>query len=93
MSHLARIAFAALCFSTVFGATPQPAQADPYRWCAEYSGGRGGGGRNCYFMTLNQCRAAISGVGGTCTPNPFFDGRPIVTPEDGVRVRRRSSSS
>ena len=58
-SNLVRAAFAALCLSTFVGAAPQPAQADPYQWCAEY-GGRGGG-RNCYFLTFNQCRAAIPG--------------------------------
>jgi hypothetical protein len=47
--------------------------ADPYRWCAEY-GLRGGGATNCYFMTLAQCRAAVSGVGGFCRPNPFYTG-------------------
>jgi hypothetical protein len=66
------------------------AKADPYRWCAEYAGGSAGGGRNCYFVTLEQCRWAVSGVGGTYTPNPFYDGRPVVTPEDGVRPRRRT---
>lgn len=50
-----------------------PAAADPYRWCAEY-GGRGGGGTNCYFVTLQQCRAAISGNGGFCRPNQFYTG-------------------
>ena len=78
-SNLIRAAFAALCLSTFVGAAPQPAQADPYRWCAEY-GGRGlGGGRNCYFITHEQCRAAVSGVGGSCNINPFYDGRPVVT--------------
>ena len=92
MTHLTRIAFAAFCFSALLGAAPEPANADPYRWCAEYSGGgRGGGGRNCWFMTWEQCRATISGIGGNCSPNPFYDGRPIVTPEDGVRARRRAS--
>ena len=67
------------------------AKADPYRWCAEYSGGGQGGGRNCYFLTIEQCRAAVSGVGGSCNINTFYDGRPIVTPEDGVRVQRRRS--
>jgi len=52
-----------------------PASADPYRWCAEYGGMRGGGGTNCYFMTLQQCRAAVSGVGGFCRPNQFYTGR------------------
>jgi hypothetical protein len=38
---------------------------DPYPWCAEYWGDRGGGGTNCGFLTLEQCRAAVSGVHGT----------------------------
>ena len=40
-----------------------PAAADPYRWCAVYGGGDDNGGTNCYFVTLEQCRAAVSGVG------------------------------
>jgi len=59
------------------------AKADPYRWCAEYGGGRGGG-TNCYFMTLGQCRAAISGLGGFCRPNTFYTG------DDRPRRRTRS---
>ena len=35
-------------------------------------------------MTLEQCRATMSGNGGFCTHNNFYDGRPVVTPEDGV---------
>ncbi len=50
------------------------AKADPYRWCAEYGGGRGGG-TNCYFMTSEQCRAAISGNGGFCRHNHLLYGR------------------
>jgi len=79
------IAFAVLAFA----AGAPHAQADPYRWRAEYSGSQGGG-RNCYFVTLEQCRAAVSGVGGTCNINTFYDGRPITTPDDTVRVRPRS---
>jgi hypothetical protein len=56
------------------GLLSQPAHADPYRWCAEYGGGRGGGGTNCYFVTLEQCRAAISGNGGFCRHNAFYTG-------------------
>ena len=56
------------------GLTSQPSHADPYRWCAEY-GGRGGGGTNCYFVNLQQCRAAVSGTGGFCRRNTFYDGR------------------
>ena len=61
------------------------AQADPYRWCAMY---RAKGATNCYFVTLDQCRAAISGMGGFCQPNNFYDGRPVMTAEDSVRRGR-----
>ena len=49
---------------------------DPYPWCAVYGGGRGGGGSNCGFLTIEQCRATVSGVGGFCEPNQFYNPRP-----------------
>ncbi|MFY9599765.1 MAG: DUF3551 domain-containing protein [Pseudolabrys sp.] len=48
---------------------------DPYPWCAVY-GGRGGGGTNCGFLTIEQCRATVSGIGGFCAPNQFYNPRP-----------------
>ena len=87
-SNLIRAAFAALCLSTFVGAAPQPAQADPYRWCAQYGSK---GARNCYFATLQQCQAAVSGNGGFCEPNGFYDGRPVGSPDDrGRRVGGRA---
>jgi hypothetical protein len=68
-----RIVLAALV-ALILGAAPNAAQADPYRWCAIYGGFHGGGGTNCYFVTLQQCEAAVSGVGGYCRPNPFYTG-------------------
>lgn len=53
--------------------TVWPASADSYRWCGEY-GGRSGA-TNCYFVTLQQCRAVVSGTGGYCRPNKFYTGR------------------
>src|SRR5690348_17456610 len=38
--------------------------ADPYKWCAVSSGG----GTNCGFVTVEQCRTSISGMGGFCEP-------------------------
>lgn len=70
----------------VAGLFGSPSHADPYRWCAEYGGFRGGGATNCYFMTLQQCRAAVSGVGGFCRPNTFYTG-----PERRPRRSHRSS--
>ncbi len=65
------------------------AHADPYRWCAQYSSGHLGGASNCYFMTIEQCRATVSGVGGYCAPNPFYDGTPIGS-EQTRRARKRA---
>jgi hypothetical protein len=80
-----RLALAA-ALALLAAATSEPAQADPYRWCADY-GGRTGG-TNCYFVTLEQCRAAISGMTtGTCRPNPFYDGTPVDAPRRRARSR------
>ena len=84
-----RIAIAAL-FTLFVASAAEPAKADPYPWCAEYAGGDlGSGGSNCYFATLQQCREAISGNGGFCTRNNFYDGRPVTTPEDDGRIVRK----
>lgn len=45
--------------------------SDRYPWCAVYSE-RTVGATNCGFMTLAQCRATISGIGGMCEPNPAY---------------------
>lgn len=71
---------------SVFG--PSAAEADPYRWCAEYGGGRGGG-TNCGFVTWQQCMATVSGIGGFCRENPFFDGVPFGGEPRVARPRRR----
>jgi len=57
------------------------AMAEPYRWCATY-GARGA--RNCGFVTLEQCRATVSGIGGSCSENLFYTG-----PEQTVRPKRK----
>jgi hypothetical protein len=57
------------------------AQAREYPWCAFY-GGIGGSGigsstYNCGFVSFQQCLATISGVGGSCRPNPRYVGEPV----------------
>jgi hypothetical protein len=39
------------------------------QWCARMQGGE-----NCGFATLSQCRATISGIGGSCFPSPRGSG-------------------
>ena len=86
-----RIIILAVSVVLLAGFVGDAARADPYRWCAEYSGGGGGsgGGTNCYFLTIEQCQAQVSGIGGFCRPNLFYDGRPVVTPEEMTAPRHR----
>ena len=74
---------------TAAGSTFDAARADPYRWCADLTITRGGAS-NCWFLTLEQCRATVSGAGGYCRPNPFYDGLPIDTPPARRGKRQRS---
>ena len=46
----------------IAGSTFDTARADPYRYCAVMGGGQEGGMVSCYFMTLQQCQATISGI-------------------------------
>jgi Protein of unknown function (DUF3551) len=64
---------AAAGFAASFFFAAGAASADPYRWCAVY-GGRDGGGTNCGFVTLQQCQATVSGIGGFCAENSFYTG-------------------
>jgi len=65
---------------TIFGTSLAiAASPDPYRWCAE----RHDGSTNCYFLTLEQCRAASR----DCRENLFFN--PAPERQSGTRPRRR----
>lgn len=85
-----RIALAASALAIGLAATDTARaqqQPDPYPWCAEYTGGGLDGAKNCYFLTLEQCRAAVSGVGGYCGPNPFYTGPERPVPPQRSRPR------
>ena len=73
------VSFAIIAISSMLALSPARAYEfpyDPYPWCAVYSGD-GGGGTNCGFLTLELCRATVSGIGGFCAPNQFYNpGRP-----------------
>jgi hypothetical protein len=84
--RLAPLAPAALGLFAVLAHSPARAYDmpyDPYPWCAVYSG-HAGGASNCGFLTIEQCRATVSGIGGFCAPNQFYNpGRPA------ARARKR----
>jgi hypothetical protein len=52
--------------------TAAPALADKAPWCAFLGGGRDGGGTECLYYTIAQCRATVSGLGGFCFENPNY---------------------
>jgi Protein of unknown function (DUF3551) len=87
----AMFALAAVAAVFAIDAVPTTAQAYPvYPWCGYY-GGRSGVS-NCYFANLWQCQQAVSGTGGTCSPNPFYGasgyGGTSVAPRRAYRHRR-----
>jgi hypothetical protein len=50
-----------------------PAKAQNYPWC-EYLGGgdAGGGGRNCGFISFEQCMESARGQGNDCRQNTQY---------------------
>jgi hypothetical protein len=52
-----------------------------YPWCANYGGaGKGGyGASSCGSVSFQQCLATLSGNGGSCTPNPWYQPYPPPT--------------
>ena len=83
-SALAAIA-AVLCLT----AFASPAAAIEYPWCAEYSGEDSGGGRNCGFVSWDQCMLTVRGMGGMCERNLFYSGAEAKPQQ---RKRKRHSS-
>ena len=83
-----RIAIGAL-FSLVVVFAASPAKADPYRYCAVYGSFGGGGVESCYYLTLEQCRATVSGLGGFCKESAWYDGRPVSTDGPAPRPHRK----
>lgn len=79
-----RLLLLALGTSIAVFAANNPADAQNYPWCSQYSG-RGGGAMNCGFSTFEQCMANVSGIGGFCIRNTLY-----VPPGEAPAVRHRS---
>ena len=62
------LAVATLTF--MLAMTSQARAEIKYPWCA--IGGNQGGGTNCGFVSFEQCRAAASGTGASCSENPDY---------------------
>jgi hypothetical protein len=46
-----------------------------YPWCVSYGDMDGGGGKNCGFVSYEQCMLTARGGGGSCEPNLFYQGQ------------------
>ena len=69
MKHLL-IALGLLAAAPFFAA---PAQAQNYPWCEYLDGGEGGGGgRNCGFVSFEQCMESARGNGSDCRVNTQY---------------------
>jgi hypothetical protein len=73
MSKFALVILAGASIATV-GGLIQPATANEYPWCVQYGSEDGGGGRNCGFVSREQCMETARGGGGQCEPNMFYNG-------------------
>ena len=62
--------------AAALGTGTPAAQAQNYPWC-EYIGGGfgGGGGRNCGFVSYQQCMESARGNGNDCRPNTMYEPR------------------
>ena len=88
MSNLVKAAGLAAGIVTLFAVSGE-AYAQTAAYCA-VAGGRNSY-ENCGYYTLAQCRAAVSGVGGFCQPNPRFVYTPYADEEPAYAPRRQRS--
>jgi hypothetical protein len=70
--------------------TGTPAHAQNYPWC-EYISGGFGGGRNCGFVSMEQCLESARGNGGDCRANPMYE--PPIGAHQTTRKSRKSKNS
>ena len=62
----------AICATLAVAVASDAAQAAiEYPWCAQYSGDENGG-RNCGFVSYDQCMLTARGAGAACEPNLFY---------------------
>jgi hypothetical protein len=55
---------------------PDAGRAQEYPWCVIQYDGDGGEITTCGYVSVQQCRDTIWGVGGYCRPNPLFGSAP-----------------
>ena len=85
MSIIALLVIAAALLSETRASNAQSAYS--YPWCAVY--GRKGA-MSCYYMSWEQCRTTMSGIGGLCVASPYYHGQATELPRhSGAKPRHR----
>ena len=74
------------CVVPALALVTSPGAAQYYPWCSIRTASGG-----CYYDTLGQCMATISGAGGRCYQNPAAPPRAEAAPENARRSKHRSS--
>jgi hypothetical protein len=73
--------------ATVLQAQTAAAQdSRSYPWCAEYSDDIGA--MSCSFVSMQQCLADVSGVGGFCMENPGYRAPAIAAAPRRTKAKR-----
>jgi Protein of unknown function (DUF3551) len=80
------LSHALMLSALALAASPAAAQGAP--WCFSESGREGSGAVSCTFYSYQQCLATLSGIGGSCVPNPYpSHGAP--SPTEGRSGKRK----
>jgi len=80
------ILFGLATFAAMLLLAPSETAASEYPWCAQYTGHTSG--RNCGFVSEEQCLQTVRGMGGFCERNLFYTGS-SERPAERVRKRKR----
>jgi hypothetical protein len=68
------------------------AEAQNYPWCEYLGGGMGGGGgRNCGFISFEQCMDSARGNGNDCRLNTQYDPPPGEHPPHTQKTQTRKA--
>ena len=70
MKVMKTVRFVVPLLMTTFGFPAHGSAEIYYPWCAVLD--MGDAAYNCGFVSIEQCRATVSGIGGFCEPNPFY---------------------
>jgi hypothetical protein len=89
-----RYLFAVLGILAASACLGSRAEAQNYPWCEYVGSGMGdGGGRNCGFISFEQCMESARGNGNDCRLNTQYDPPPGEHPQRMQKTRKTPKNS